>query len=104
NNMRDRLSDSRVNKNTLAVILGEKKAKIYHYSLIGGAFLATLIFFQLTNTFKYSAIAFVVFIPLAKHIKVVKENHSPALLDPQLKKVALATFFFSILFTLGFLF
>ncbi|MGO4912974.1 1,4-dihydroxy-2-naphthoate octaprenyltransferase [Leeuwenhoekiella sp. W20_SRS_FM14] len=104
NNMRDRLSDSRVKKNTLAVILGEKKAKIYHYSLIGGAFLATLIFFQLTNTFKYSAIAFVVFIPLAKHIKVVKENHSPALLDPQLKKVALATFFFSILFTLGFLF
>ena len=104
NNMRDRLTDARVHKNTLAVILGGEKAKIYHYFLIGGAFVATLSFFFLTNTFRWSAISFIAFIPLVKHIKVVNKNHSPALLDPELKKVALATFFFSLLFTIGFLF
>ena len=104
NNMRDRLSDTRANKNTLAVFLGETKVKYYHYSLILGAFLASLLFFYLTNTFLWSAIAFVVFIPLGKHLIYVSKNENPALLDPELKKVALATFFFSLLFTLGFLF
>ena len=104
NNMRDRLSDTRANKNTLAVFLGATKVKYYHYSLIQGAFLASLLFFYLTNTFLWSAIAFVVFIPLGKHLIHVSKNENPALLDPELKKVALATFFFSVLFTLGFLF
>jgi len=104
NNMRDRLSDTRANKNTLAVFLGATKVKYYHYSLILGAFLASLLFFYLTNTFLWSAIAFVVFIPLGKHLIHVSKNENPALLDPELKKVALATFFFSVLFTLGFLF
>ncbi|HBT09840.1 MAG TPA: 1,4-dihydroxy-2-naphthoate octaprenyltransferase, partial [Leeuwenhoekiella sp.] len=39
-----------------------------------------------------------------KHLIHVSKNENPALLDPELKKVALATFFFSVLFTLGFLF
>ena len=104
NNMRDRLSDTRANKNTLAVFLGGTKVKYYHYSLILGAFLSSLLFFYLTNTFLWSAIAFVVFIPLGKHLIYVSKNENPALLDPELKKVALATFFFSLLFTLGFLF
>ncbi len=104
NNMRDRLSDARVNKNTLAVILGAKRVKIYHYSLIGVAFLAAICFFYLTNTWQWSAAALVVFTLLTKHLVYVMQNTSPALLDPELKKVALSTFFFSVLFALGFLF
>jgi len=104
NNMRDRLSDARANKNTLAVALGAKKVKYYHYSLIIGAFLSSLIFFQLTQTYKWSAASFLVFVPLFKHVIYVAKNENPALLDPELKKVALSTFFFSILFMLGFLF
>ncbi len=104
NNMRDRQSDARVNKNTLAVIMGEKKVKFYHYALIGIAFLSVLIFFSNTNTWKWSAIALLVFIILIKHVVYVMRNTSPALLDPELKKVALSTFFFSILFAFGFLF
>ena len=84
NNMRDRLSDTRANKNTLAVFLGATKVKYYHYSLILGAFLASLLFFYLTNTFLWSAIAFVVFIPLGKHLIHVSKNEKPALLDPEL--------------------
>ena len=49
NNMRDRLSDTRANKNTLAVFLGATKVKYYHYSLILGAFFASLLFFCFTN-------------------------------------------------------
>ncbi|PHQ28606.1 1,4-dihydroxy-2-naphthoate octaprenyltransferase [Leeuwenhoekiella nanhaiensis] len=104
NNMRDRQSDARVNKNTLAVIMGEKKVKFYHYALIGIAFLAALLFFYLTNTWKWSSVALLVFAILIKHLVYVMRNVSPALLDPELKKVALSTFFFSILFALGFLF
>lgn len=104
NNMRDRLSDARVNKNTLAVALGAKSVKYYHYFLIIGAFISSLVFFQITQTYKWSAVAFLVFIPLFKHLVYVSKNESPALLDPELKKVALSTFFFSLLFTIGFLF
>ena len=104
NNMRDRLSDARANKNTLAVALGAKNVKYYHYFLIVGAFVSSLVFFQLTQTYKWSAVAFLVFIPLFKHLVYVAKNESPALLDPELKKVALSTFFFSLLFTVGFLF
>lgn len=104
NNMRDRLSDARVHKNTLAVILGAKRVKIYHYALIGLAFLAAICFFYLTNTWQWSAAALVIFILLTKHLVYVMQNTSPALLDPELKKVALSTFFFSVLFALGFLF
>ncbi|MEC7782821.1 MAG: 1,4-dihydroxy-2-naphthoate octaprenyltransferase [Bacteroidota bacterium] len=104
NNMRDRLSDARAKKNTLAVFLGPKKSKFYHYFLIVGALVASLLFFHFTNTYLWSVVACVVFIPLGKHLAYVAQNESPALLDPELKKVALATFFFSVLFTLGFLF
>ncbi|PHS02760.1 MAG: 1,4-dihydroxy-2-naphthoate octaprenyltransferase [Leeuwenhoekiella sp.] len=104
NNMRDRQSDARVNKNTLAVIMGEKRVKFYHYALIGIAFCAALLFFYLTNTWKWSSVALLVFAILIKHLVYVMRNVSPALLDPELKKVALSTFFFSILFALGFLF
>ncbi|MCC4213978.1 1,4-dihydroxy-2-naphthoate octaprenyltransferase [Leeuwenhoekiella parthenopeia] len=103
NNMRDRQSDARVNKNTLAVLMGEKKVKFYHYALIGIAFLSAFVFFYLTNTWKWSSVALLVFAILVKHVVYVMRNVSPALLDPELKKVALSTFFFSILFALGFL-
>ena len=104
NNMRDRLTDARVNKNTLAVILGARKSKYYHFSLILGGLVAALLFFLFTNTWRWSSVALLVFILLFKHLVYVAKNTSPALLDPELKKVALSTFFFSILFTIGFLF
>ncbi len=104
NNMRDRLSDARANKHTLAVLLGEKRVKHYHFTLIIIALLSVLFFFYFTNTWLWSAVSLIVFFALAKHLVYVAQNTSPALLDPELKKVALSTFFFSILFALGFLF
>lgn len=98
NNMRDRLSDAKANKNTLAVILGEKKIKNYHYSLIIISFISALSYFLLNEVAWYKYLPMLAFIPLFVHLKVVKKNTSPTLLDPELKKVALSTFLFSVLF------
>src|SRR5690554_667445 len=98
NNMRDRLSDSKANKNTLAVILGERKIKNYHYSLIIISFVSALSYFILNEVAWYKYLPMLAFIPLFIHLKVVNKNTSPTLLDPELKKVALSTFLFSVLF------
>lgn len=98
NNMRDRSADKKTNKNTIAVILGEEKVKVYHYFLIVGAFLAASLYFFLNESKWYQFIPLLAFIPLFIHLKTVKENQSSPLLDPELKKVALSTFLFSILF------
>ncbi|MAZ26161.1 MAG: 1,4-dihydroxy-2-naphthoate octaprenyltransferase [Cytophagaceae bacterium] len=104
NNMRDRVPDERAGKITLAVKLGYASAKAYHAFLILGAMACALVYLAITGTWLYSVIAITVFIPLLMHLVRVFKNDVPALLDPELKKVALSTFFFSVLFALGFLF
>lgn len=98
NNMRDRLADANVNKNTLAVLLGGSKVKTYHYFLITGAFIAAVMYFVLREALWFQYLPLLAFIPLFIHLKIVKRNTSPPLLDPELKKVALSTFLFSLLF------
>lgn len=98
NNMRDRLSDANVNKNTLAVKMGAKDIKIYHFLLILIAFCCGVLYFLMTAEFWFHYIPLLAFFPLFIHLKVVAENTSPPLLDPELKKVALSTSLFSILF------
>jgi 1,4-dihydroxy-2-naphthoate octaprenyltransferase len=44
NNMRDRIPDQAVNKNTLAVVLGGKKVKYYHYVLLIGAVISAVLY------------------------------------------------------------
>ncbi|HLW31157.1 MAG TPA: 1,4-dihydroxy-2-naphthoate octaprenyltransferase [Aequorivita sp.] len=98
NNMRDRLADANVNKNTLAVLLGGKRIKNYHYALILVSFVCAVFYFVVKEVSWMQYLPLLAFIPLFIHLKKVKENTSPPLLDPELKKVALSTFLFSILF------
>ena len=98
NNMRDRLADANANKNTLAVLLGGDKIKVYHNLLIILAFLFAFSFFIVKEVSWYEYLPMLAFIPLFIHLKKVKESTSPTLLDPELKKVALSTFLFSLLF------
>jgi len=100
NNMRDRISDKNAGKHTLVVKLGAEKAKKYHYSLILIALLAQLFFILLTKNY-WLSLAFIAFVPLLVHLKTVAENTIPKDLDPELKKVALSTFLFSLLFLVG---
>lgn len=118
NNMRDRASDILSNKNTLVVKLGAAKAKVYHYGLLIIGVLSVLIYSFSTvhlidypegvlgNCFPgtislYELIYLIAFIPLTKHFITVVKNKEAVLLDPELKKVALSTFLFAILFGLG---
>lgn len=98
NNMRDRLADQNVNKNTLAVVLGEPKVTYYHTALILGAFVTALSYFFLTATNWIHVLPLLAFVPLFLHIRTVYKTDAPPLLDPELKKVALSTFLFSLLF------
>ena len=104
NNMRDRISDAKANKNTVAVLLGETKAKGYHMLLIGFAFVFALIYFILVGNDFLDFLPLLAFVPLFLHLKTVKKNTAPPLLDPELKKVALSTFLFSVLFFVSALF
>src|SRR5690554_3841085 len=98
NNMRDRLSDAKVNKITIAVLLGESKVKVYHFALIILAFISALLYFILKEALWLEYLPMLAFIPLFIHLGKVRTNTAPPLLDPELKKVALSTFLFSILF------
>ena len=98
NNMRDRLSDAKVNKNTVAVLLGEARVKTYHTCLILGGFSAALLYVILEYKGVLSLLPLLAFIPLFLNIYKVYKTDIPKNLDPELKKVALSTFLFSILF------
>ena len=100
NNLRDREEDKKNHKKTLVVKLGVKKAKLYHYLLILGALVAASIYTFLNFRSIYQLLFLVAFIPLIKNIKTVSQNKISAELDSELKKVALSTFLFAILFAI----
>lgn len=100
NNMRDIENDATAGKNTLAVKLGIQKAKKYHaFLLLFGMFSAVL--FTVLNYREPTQLLYLIgFIPFVLNIKTVFKNKAPMLLDGELKKVALSTFLFAILFTI----
>lgn len=98
NNMRDIENDAKNNKNTLVVNLGSSKAKIYHYVLISLAVLLTLIYSIINDHSIRQLIYVIAFSPLIINLVTVYKNKEPKLLDSELKKVALSTFFFALLF------
>ena len=100
NNMRDRIEDIKHNKNTLAVKLGSQGAKIYHYALIIVALICALAYVNL-NYYKPTQYMFLIaFVPLFHNMIVVGKNIIHKELDSELKKVALSTFLFAILFSI----
>lgn len=100
NNMRDRDNDKAVGKNTLAVKLGFKGSKTYHYTLFIVAYLAFPIPHILLTWNVPSVYLFIlpVLIIHIIHLKKVKSIENPKDFDPELKKIALSTFLFSLLF------
>ncbi|KAA5537656.1 1,4-dihydroxy-2-naphthoate polyprenyltransferase [Paenimyroides baculatum] len=101
NNMRDIENDAAMNKNTLVVKMGYQKAKTYHFFLI----IASIILFNtyaIGNFTKWYQFAYVLaLIPLFKNIVVVAKTINPRDLDPELKRIALTTFFISLLFSIA---
>jgi 1,4-dihydroxy-2-naphthoate octaprenyltransferase len=98
NNMRDIENDAKNNKNTLVVSFGSSKAKIYHYVLICLAVLLTVLYSIINDHSIRQLIYVIAFIPLMINLVTVYKNKEPKLLDSELKKVALSTFSFALLF------
>ena len=101
NNMRDRESDQRSGKNTLVVKIGPEFAKYYHYYLLLSAFLFALLYNVMQYRSPYQFLFVLAFLPIFKHLLVVYRSADPKNLDPELKKLALGTFLFALLFGIG---
>lgn len=99
--MRDRVSDKKANKNTLVVKIGDKFAKYYHYYLLVAAFLFALLYVMIQYHSPKQFLFVIAFIPIFKHLITVFNNKVPKELDPELKKLALSTFLFAVLFGFG---
>jgi 1,4-dihydroxy-2-naphthoate octaprenyltransferase len=102
NNMRDIENDAISNKNTLVVKLGLDRAKIYHITLLGIAFISLTLFSVVKQNY-WIIMGCLPLLLLFKHGKYVISNNTPADFDPELKKVAITTFFVSLFTGLGLL-
>lgn len=100
NNMRDAENDSLAGKYTMVVKLGSEKSKRYHALLLIIGMLSALAFTFLHYVAPSQFLYTIAFLPLLLNIKKVFENKEPGLLDGELKKVALGTFLFAILFSI----
>jgi 1,4-dihydroxy-2-naphthoate octaprenyltransferase len=101
NNLRDVENDQLSGKRTLVVHIGSRAAKFYHLVLISlsivFSFIYTLIHFNSVYQF-----LFILTCPLfALNVIVVMKNTEPGELNKELRKLALSTFAFSIMFGLG---
>jgi 1,4-dihydroxy-2-naphthoate octaprenyltransferase len=101
NNMRDIDNDRASGKHTLATVLDYQKARVYHAVLIGLAFLLAFVF-VLSNFHSLWNFLFLLSAPLflIDLIKIFRTAEKAALY-PYLKRLALATLVFSILFGVG---
>jgi 1,4-dihydroxy-2-naphthoate octaprenyltransferase len=103
NNMRDVENDLNSGKKTLVVRLGYKRARFYQLMLIFSGFLTALLFTVLTFG-SYLEFLFLITLPLfiTNLVNIYKvEDHKK--LDPYLRKTAIATLLFVVVFGIGLL-
>ena len=99
NNMRDIHTDKEVNKITMAVLLGASLSKAYHAFLLIGAVLTTVFYVKMDIQPAY--LFMIAVLPMMIHLRRVLGYTDPKEFDPELKRLALCTFLFSILFAIG---
>ena len=96
NNLRDIETDAQANKITIPVRLGFEKAKKYHVVLLVMAWLCL----SFVVGVDFNVLKLIIVLPVLlqiKHLIFVLKCDEPQLLDAELKKVALSTFFISML-------
>lgn len=100
NNIRDIKNDTLAGKRTLVVSLGLVGAQYYHALLILGAFALAIVHVVFFYT-HYLQLMFLLVLPaLLMNVRTIFTFSNPALLNNELKRVSLATFFFSVLFSI----
>lgn len=101
NNVRDIASDQQSGKRSLPVRMGRARAVVYHYTLLGGALAATLLY-VLLQPLAFSELLFLLALPLFwRNARAVQQYHDPQKLDPYLKQLSLSTVVFVLLFGIG---
>lgn len=106
NNIRDVYNDKAANKITLVVLLGRKKAFIYHLLLIITAMLcSTLYIYQLEDSQFWQYLFLLITSPLAKSCiqiaqAINKDDREGTIFNEQLKNTAISAFVFSLLFAI----
>lgn len=101
NNMRDIENDAASGKKTLVVRIGSENAKLYHTLLIVFSLILSVIYVVETWQSVYQLMFLLSVFPLGFHLYEVFKNHVPQKLNNQLKVLALTTFFFSVMYSLG---
>ncbi len=101
NNIRDIKSDKAAGKFSIPVRLGLEKAKIYHFVLIGLAWIS-IILFVILNYKSQSNLLVLLSLPLfILHTVRLQKSNTAEQIDPLLKQLALSTLFFVIAFGFG---
>ncbi len=101
NNMRDIDNDILSGKHTLAAKLGYRKARIYHLLLVTFALIAVTVY-VLMNYSSLWNLLYLLTLPLFfKDLVAIFRQSDNSKLDPYLKKLALTTLLFSVLFGVG---
>lgn len=101
NNIRDYQSDMKASKRTFVVIIGDKWAKFYHFSLLIGAIITGSLYTWINFESGYQWL-FLLSIPLlAGNIFTVYHFTKPVELNNELRKLAFSTLFFSLSFGIG---
>ena len=106
NNMRDVSNDEASGKRTMVVKMGYNRSKYYHVTLIFVGLFSWLILVSIFIFITYSLSPLLALLPaliIPGHLKKLLSVNHPSALDGELKKVALLTFFSSILFSLALL-
>jgi 1,4-dihydroxy-2-naphthoate octaprenyltransferase len=103
NNMRDMENDRKSGKKTIVVRMGYKAARSYQLMLILAGFLATSIYVLLTFTHDWEFLFLITFPLFALNLIGIFKVTDQRKLDPYLKKTALATLLFVIVFGIGLL-
>ena len=103
NNVRDIESDKAAGKFSVPVRIGKEKAAHYHAILLITGMSASLLFAVLTFKSAWQFLFVLIFPMLVKIIRVVKTEPSEKL-DPWLKRMAITTLAFVILFGVGLLY
>ncbi|MDE5422201.1 1,4-dihydroxy-2-naphthoate polyprenyltransferase [Ancylomarina sp. DW003] len=101
NNMRDIENDAQTGKRTLVVKIGSKNAKKYHLIILSFAMFFACVYSIYNFDSPYQFIYLFSFPLILRNISVVMKNSNPQDLDPELKKLALSCFFFSLSFGIG---
>jgi 1,4-dihydroxy-2-naphthoate octaprenyltransferase len=99
NNLRDRFNDGASGKKTIVVILGQEKGVLYHNFLIVFSWILALAY-AISQSFEWKGFFFMAMFPLFfLDLKKINAIAEPQDFDPFLKKTALKTFLFSIVFS-----